>query len=65
MTNKNHRDSRYSEKQIEANNEIRHLLVEMSQKLDYVIELLRDEELRYPHHAKYLETARDSEQGDE
>lgn len=33
----------------------RHLAT-LHQKLDYLIELMRDESLRYPHHQSYLDT---------
>ena len=32
------------------------LLQELNQKVDYIIEMLREEELRYPYHQSFLDT---------
>ena len=37
-------------------NEVRELLQELNQKVDYIIEILREEELRYPYHQSFLDT---------
>ncbi len=35
--------------------EVRELLQELNQKIDYIIEILREEGLRYPHHQTFLD----------
>ena len=37
-------------------NDVRELLQELNQKVDYIIEKLREEELRYPYHQSFLDT---------
>jgi len=37
-------------------NEVKELLQELNQKVDYIIEMLREEELRYPYHQSFLDT---------
>lgn len=37
------------------------LLLEVNTKLDYIINLLREEELKYPFHNNYLETFENNE----
>ncbi len=37
------------------------LLQEVNTKLDYIIKLLREEELKYPFHNNYLETFENNE----
>ena len=37
-------------------NDVRELLQELNQKVDYIIEMLREEELRYPYHQSFLDT---------
>ncbi len=37
-------------------NDVKELLQELNQKVDYIIEILREEELRYPHHQSFLDT---------
>jgi len=37
-------------------NDVRELLLELNQKVDYIIEILREEELRYPYHQSFLDT---------
>ena len=34
------------------------LIIEMDKKLDYIIKLLREEELKYPYHYNYCDTFR-------
>jgi len=36
-------------------NEVNELLLELNQKVDYIIEILREEELRYPYHQSFLD----------
>jgi len=36
--------------------EVKELLQELNQKVDHIIEMLREEELRYPHHQYFLDT---------
>jgi len=37
-------------------NEVKELLQQLNQKVDYIIEMLREEELRYPYHQSFLDT---------
>ncbi len=37
-------------------NDVKELLQELNQKVDYIIEILREEELRYPYHQSFLDT---------
>ncbi len=37
-------------------NEVKELLQELNQKVDYIIEMLREEELRYPYHQSFLDS---------
>ena len=37
-------------------NDVKELLRELNQKVDYIIEMLREEELRYPYHQSFLDT---------
>jgi len=37
-------------------NGVKELLLELNQKVDYIIEILREEELRYPYHQSFLDT---------
>lgn len=37
-------------------NDVNELLQELNQKVDYIIEILREEELRYPYHQSFLDT---------
>jgi len=37
---------------------IRDILKEINQKLDYLIKLIREEELRYPFHQAFIESYR-------
>jgi len=37
-------------------NEVNELLQQLNQKVDYIIEILREEELRYPYHQSYVDT---------
>ncbi len=36
--------------------EVNELLQQLNQKVDYIIEILREEELRYPYHQSYVDT---------
>ncbi len=37
-------------------NGVKELLLELNQKVDYIIEILREEDLRYPYHQSFLDT---------
>jgi len=37
-------------------NDVKELLQELNLKVDYIIEMLREEELRYPYHQSFLDT---------
>ncbi len=37
-------------------NEVKELLQELNQKVDYIIEMLREDDLRYPYHQSFLDT---------
>ena len=37
-------------------NDLKELLRELNQKVDYIIEILREEELRYPYNQSFLDT---------
>jgi len=37
-------------------NEVKELLQELNQKVDYIIEMLREEDLRYPYHQSFVDT---------
>ena len=36
-------------------NEVQALLLELNKKVDYLIELIREDELRYPYHQSFLD----------
>ncbi len=36
-------------------NEVKELLQQLNQKVDYIVEMLREEELRYPYHQSFLD----------
>ncbi len=41
-------------------NDVKELLLELNQKVDYIIEILREEELRYPYHQSFLDTSQNN-----
>jgi hypothetical protein len=44
------------EKSGHSGDDLIHLLKEINQKVDYVIKMLREEELRYPYHRTFVES---------